>query len=187
MIEIRFHGRGGQGAVTAAQLLAEAAFNDGKFSQAFPLFGVERRGAPVMAYARISENPIRIRAQIYNPDHVIVQDETLLQTCSDLLNPNCPAHGIKDSSTMLINSKKDPGDINLNIKNLKTVDATKIALDILGIPIVNTVILGAFVAITDLVNVNSLKEVIRYGFPEKLAERNINAIEIAFEQMRSML
>ncbi|MFQ6050218.1 MAG: pyruvate ferredoxin oxidoreductase subunit gamma [Candidatus Hydrothermarchaeota archaeon] len=188
MIEIRFHGRGGQGAVTAAQLLAEAAFNEEKFTQAFPLFGVERRGAPVMAFTRIDDKPIRIRAQIYNPDHVIVLDETLLEACSDLTDPLCPAHGIKDNGTILINSQKEAEDITrdlrLNVKNLNTVNATRIALETLGVPIVNTVILGAFIAFTDLIGLNSLKKVIKDKFPGKLAERNVDAIEIAFEEMR---
>ena len=100
MIEIRFHGRGGQGAVTAAEILAKAAFEDGKFSQAFPFFGVERRGAPVMAFTRIDDKPIQIRYQVQNPDYVVVLDDGLL----DVVNV---FSGIKNDSSIIINTNKE--------------------------------------------------------------------------------
>lgn len=126
MYEITSHGRGGQGSVTAAELLAIAAFNDGLFCQAFPYFGVERRGAPVQAFCRIDEKPIRLRSQIYKPDLAVVQDPTLL----GLINLD-----VKENGLVLVNSAKE---IEHESIKFKTIDATKLALDIIGKPIVNT-------------------------------------------------
>ena len=158
MKEIRIHGRGGQGSVTAAEMLSVAAFEDGKFSQAFPAFGVERRGAPVQAFTRLSENPIRLRSQIYTPDYVIVQDATLLETVD-------VASGIKDDGIIIINTKEKPEDLKLDTKaRVMTVDATKVAMDIIGLPIVNTVLLGAFAGATGEINVESIKKAVRDRF-----------------------
>ncbi len=101
MIEVRFHGRGGQGVVTAADILAMAAFYDGKFCQSFPFFGVERRGAPVMAFSRIDDRPVRMRSQIYTPDYVVVQDPTLLEIID-------VTSGLKDEGIVIINTEKSP-------------------------------------------------------------------------------
>ena len=123
--EIRLHGRGGQGSVTAAEIIAVAAFEDKRFSQAFPAFGVERRGAPVMAFARIADQPIRIRSQIYEPDYVIVQDVTLLDVVD-------VASGLKDSGKIIINTDRSPEALKLKTKaQVITIDATKIAMEIL--------------------------------------------------------
>ena len=170
MIEIRFHGRGGQGAVTAAKILAKAAFYDGKYSQGFPFFGVERRGAPVMAFTRIDDKKIIIRSQIYNPDYVIVQDPTLL----DAVNV---VEGLKEEGIVVINTTKE--NLDLGFKTY-TIDATGIALDVLGVPIVNTTMLGAFVGATKLISLESLKRAILDTFKGKLGEKNAKAAEVAY-------
>lgn len=176
MKEIRIHGRGGQGSVTAAELLSIAAFEDGKFSQAFPAFGVERRGAPVQAFMRLNDTPIRIRSQIYEPDYVIVQDPTLL----DVVNV---IGGLKETGALIINTKESPAAFkNLKTKaKIMTVDATKIAMDIIGVPIVNTVLLGAFSAATGEVNVGSIQEAVKERFAGKVGEKNAEAIRIAYD------
>jgi pyruvate ferredoxin oxidoreductase gamma subunit len=178
MKEIRIHGRGGQGSVTAAEMLSVAAFEDGKFSQAFPAFGVERRGAPVQAFTRISNSPIRLRSQIYTPDYVIVQDATLLETVN-------VASGIKDDGIILINTKESPEELKIDTKaRVMTVDATKVAMDVIGIPIVNTVLLGAFAGATGEINVESIKKAIRDRFSGKVAEKNSKAIQKAYDLIK---
>jgi pyruvate ferredoxin oxidoreductase gamma subunit len=174
MKEIRFHGRGGQGAVTAAELLAVAAFYDGKYCQAFPFFGVERRGAPVTAFSRIDDRFIRIRSQIYEPDYIVVQDATLLEVID-------VADGLKRGGIAIINTEKKPEKIKLKTKaDIRTVNATQIALDVLGVPIVNTAMLGAFAAITGEVSLDSLKKATAKRFPEKIAIKNAKAVEVAY-------
>jgi pyruvate ferredoxin oxidoreductase gamma subunit len=178
MKEIRIHGRGGQGSVTAAELLAVAAFADGKFSQAFPAFGVERRGAPVQAFTRISDEPIRLRSQIYEPDYVIVQDPTLLEVVD-------VASGSKESGIIIINTEYPPESFKLATKaKIMTVDATKIALDVIGRPIVNTVLLGAFAGATGEVDPASIKEAVQERFPGKVGERNAEAIQKAYDMIK---
>lgn len=174
MIEVRFHGRGGQGAVTAADILAIAAFHDGKYCQAFPVFGTERRGAPVAAFARIHDRFIRIRSQIYEPDYVVVQDASLL----DVVNV---ADGLKKEGAIIINTEKNPEQLKLKTQaKVHTINATKIALDVLGVPIVNTTMLGGFAALTGVVTLSSLKKAIELRFSEKLAAKNIKAVEVAY-------
>lgn len=174
MKEIRFHGRGGQGAVTAAEILAVAAFYDGKYCQAFPFFGVERRGAPVMAFSRISDKFIRQRSQIYEPDYIVVQDATLMDTIN-------VADGLKADGKAIINTEKKKDQLGFDTEaGVYTVNATKIALDVLGVPIVNTAMLGAFAAVTGEVTLDSLKKAIKKRFPEKLAAKNVNAVEAAY-------
>ena len=178
MKEIRIHGRGGQGSVTAAELLAVAAFADGKFSQAFPAFGVERRGAPVQAFTRINNEPIRLRSQIYEPDYVIVQDPTLLEVVD-------VASGLKDDGILIINSDFDADKFNLDTKaKIMTVNATKIALDIIGRPIVNTVLLGAFAGATGEIEPESIMEAVKERFPGKVGDRNAAAIQEAYTMMK---
>ncbi|WP_292464875.1 pyruvate ferredoxin oxidoreductase subunit gamma [Methanolobus sp.] len=177
MKEIRIHGRGGQGSVTAAELLAVAAFADNKFSQAFPAFGVERRGAPVQAFTRINDTPIRLRSQIYEPDYVIVQDPTLLESVD-------VASGLKADGILIINSDFDPETFKLDTKaKIMTVNATKIALDIIGMPIVNTVLLGAFAGATGEIRPESIMEAVRERFPGKVGDRNAQAIMEAYKMM----
>ncbi len=181
MKEIRFHGRGGQGAVTAADLLAMAAFFDGKYSQAFPSFGTERRGAPVTAFARISDSFIRIRSQIYSPDYVVVQDPSLLEVIN-------VTQGIKASGKVLINTERKPEDLALDTEaEVHTINATKIALDVLGVPIVNTAMIGAFGALTKEVSLESIKKAVERRFPEKLAVKNAKAVEVAYKEMEAQL
>ncbi|WNY23962.1 NADH-dependent phenylglyoxylate dehydrogenase subunit gamma [Methanimicrococcus hongohii] len=176
MKEIRIHGRGGQGSVTAAELLSIAAFADGKFSQAFPAFGVERRGAPVQAFMRLDDVPIRIRSQIYEPDYVIVQDATLI----DVVNVT---GGLKETGAIIINTKESADAFaRLNTKaKIMTVDATKIAMDVIGVPIVNTILLGAFAAATGEVAVESIQEAVKERFAGKVGEKNAEAIRIAYD------
>ncbi|MDR3062622.1 MAG: pyruvate ferredoxin oxidoreductase subunit gamma [Methanobrevibacter sp.] len=173
MIEIRFHGRGGQGAVTAAEITAKVAFKDGKFSQAFPFFGVERRGAPVMAFARIDDKPIETRYQVYNPDYVMVLDDGLLDVV-DVYS------GLKDEGSVIINTVKN--DLSLK-PNSSTIDATGIALENLGVNIVNTVMLGSFAKKSGQISLDSLIEVINETFSGKMAENNAKAAQIAYDQI----
>lgn len=178
MQQIRIHGRGGQGAVTAAELIAIAAHFDGKEAQAFPSFGVERTGAPVEAFARISDTPIRLRSHIYHPDILIIQDATLLHSVNVFA-------GADDKTVIIINSSKSKDDLEMNFAKDKVhvVDATKIALELLGKNIVNTVVLGAFAKTTELVSLESLKKAIHEKFKEKgeeLITKNIKAIESAY-------
>ncbi|HJH32212.1 MAG TPA: pyruvate ferredoxin oxidoreductase subunit gamma [Methanosarcinaceae archaeon] len=177
MKEIRIHGRGGQGSVTAAELLAVAAFADGKFSQAFPAFGVERRGAPVQAFTRISDSTIRLRSQVYEPDYVIVQDPTLLEIVD-------VASGVKDEGIILINTEFAPETFKLDTKaKIITIDATRIALDVIGRPIVNTVLIGAFAGATGEIDPESIQNAVKERFPGKVGEKNAEAIQRAYEIM----
>jgi pyruvate ferredoxin oxidoreductase gamma subunit len=177
MIEIRFHGRGGQGSVTSAELLALAAIGEGKYAQAFPSFGPERRGAPVVAFCRISDQPIRIRANVYEPDIVLVLDSTLLKIVN-------VAAGMKPNGILVTTSKESPEKVRelLKIKNrLAVVDAMKIAMEVLGVPITNTAMLGSLVKASELIKKESfilpLKE--RFG---RIAEKNISAFERAYQE-----
>lgn len=177
MKEVRIHGRGGQGSVTAAELLAVAAFDDGKYSQAFPAFGVERRGAPVMAFVRLDDKPIRLRSQIYEPDYVIVQDATLVDVVD-------VAAGAKPDGIILINSERSPATFKLDTNaSIKTLDATKLAMDIIGKPIVNTTLVGAFAGVSGLINPESIKNAVMERFPGKVGEMNAKAIQAAYDLM----
>ncbi|MBN1323169.1 MAG: pyruvate ferredoxin oxidoreductase subunit gamma [Methanotrichaceae archaeon] len=179
MKEIRFHGRGGQGAVTAAEMIAVAAFEDGRFSQAFPAFGVERRGAPVMAFARIADEPIRMRSQIYQPDYVVVQDVTLLEVVD-------VASGLSPSGMIIINADRSGEDLPLDTAaKVVTIDATKIAIEILGRPIVNTTMLGAFCGATGEVGLEGINKAIIERFPGELGKKNLAAVKAAYERVTS--
>jgi pyruvate ferredoxin oxidoreductase gamma subunit len=175
--EIRIHGRGGQGSVTAAELIAIAAFEDKRFSQAFPAFGVERRGAPVMAFVRIADSPIRIRSQVYEPDYVIVQDVTLLEVVN-------VASGLKADGKVIINTDKPKDDLKLQTKaQIICIDATNIAMEILGRPIVNTIMLGAFCKSTGEVSLESVNDAISERFKGELGKKNLQAIKTAYEKV----
>jgi pyruvate ferredoxin oxidoreductase gamma subunit len=177
--EIRIHGRGGQGSVTAAELLAVAAFEDGKYSQAFPAFGVERRGAPVMAFTRINDKPVRLRSQIYEPDYVIVQDPTLIEVVD-------VASGAKPEGKILINTEFSPDTFDLDTEaEVITIDATRIALDIIGRPIVNTILLGAFAGATGEIKVESIQKAVVKRFPGKVGEKNSQAVLEAYKRMEA--
>jgi len=175
MIEIRIHGRGGQGSVTAAELLAVAAFDDGREAQAFPAFGVERRGAPVLAFCRIDSERIRIRSQIYEPDYVIVQDPTLMDTVDVLA-------GVKPDGTVLVNTEHAAADLKLDTTaRVVTFPATQIALETLGRPIMNTAIMGAFAGISGAISFEAIERSIRHRFPGELGEKNVQAARKAYE------
>jgi len=178
LIEIRWHGRGGQGAVTSAELIARAAISEGNYAQAFPSFGPERRGAPVQAFNRVdSEKPIRVRAEITQPDVVVVLDPGLLSIINVL-------SGLKEGGTAIINTKKSTGQVRSEFGiagRLATVDATKIARELLGVPIVNTTMLGAVIKALGVVELESLREPIEHRFG-KIADRNLNAMKRAYEE-----
>ncbi len=181
LVEITFHGRGGQGSVTAANLLVSAALIDGNRGvQAFPFFGAERRGAPVRAFARISEEEIHLRSEIYNPDVVIVLDESIMDIV-DVLK------GVKENGKILINTTKHPKDFDFSKKyNVATVDATGIAIkyDILvgGIPVVNTPILGAVPKILDKVTLKSIQSSIKNKWKSDLSDKNVKATHDAYDE-----
>lgn len=177
MFEIRFHGRGGQGNVTAAELLAMAAFKDGKYSQAFPIFGVERRGAPVQAFCRIDDEPIKLRSKIYNPNMVVIQDASLLSN-----NKNNILQGIEKDGYVLINTSKTPSELNVNTYEIKTVDATGLAMKTIGRPIVNTVMLGA-VSRLGVTSLDSVVESIKEKFSGKIRDLNVEAVKKAHEKV----
>ena len=180
MFEIRFHGRGGQGIVLASRLLASAFFKDGKFVQAFPSFGAERRGAPVISYARASNAPIRARFGIYTPDCVVVLDPSLTRG-KDL------AKGLKKNHWIIINTDKAAGDFpNLGEYRVATVNASAIArthrLGSSGMPMVNTTILGAFSKVTQMVGIDSVLDSIRENVLTK-PEENAQAAREAYEAL----
>jgi pyruvate ferredoxin oxidoreductase gamma subunit len=181
LMEIRWHGRGGQGAVTSTEMLAQAAVSEGKFAQAFPSFGPERRGAPVQAFNRIdSQAPVRIRADINEPDCVVVLDPSLLGKVN-------VTSGLKKDGWVIINTRKTPAEIKseFGIKNpVAAVNANKIAREVLGVPIVNTTMLGAVVKMTGIIDKESAYAPLdkRFG---RLGERNIKAMETAYEQVVS--
>ncbi len=178
MKEIRIHGRGGQGVVTAAELLAVAAFCDGKYSQAFPSFGSERMGAPVEAYVKISDSKVRSKTQVYTPDYLIIQDPTLFQGV-DVLK------GLKEGGMVIVNTEKAPQELHIgNGFKVLTIPATTIALEILGRPIPNTTLLGAFAGATGVVSLDGIKKGIMERFPPPLAEKNIKAAEEAYKRMK---
>jgi len=175
MKEVRFHGRGGQGVVTSANLLAIAAFKEGKYCQAFPFFGTERRGAPVVSFARIDNEFIRTREQIYNPDYVVVLDPTLLDVVD-------VTEGLEENEIIIINTNKD---VNLPTKaTIKKVDATAIALEIIGKPFVNTPMIGALIGATGIVKLDSVAEAIKERFPEEIANKNIEAVKKTYEKIK---
>jgi pyruvate ferredoxin oxidoreductase gamma subunit len=178
LVEIRWHGRGGQGAVTSAELLARAAISEGKYAQAFPKFGPERRGAPVQAFDRIdSSKPIRVRADVDEPDIVIVLDPTLLRIID-------VTFGLKDGGALIVNTSRTMAEVEAEFGTkwkLAAVDALKIAREELGVPIVNTTMLGALLRAVAVVKTDSLASPLQQRF-DRLAERNMNAMKRAFKE-----
>ncbi len=179
---MRFHGRGGQGAVTAANILAEAAFFEGKKVQAFPMFGVERRGAPVMAFLRMDDQPIVTRTQVYHPDAVVVLDTTLIGVV-DI------AAGLRDGGVVVLNTTRQPADFSCARARVFTVDATGIAVaNKLGTPtnpIVNTAILGAYARAVGNVSLEAIERAIEESAPIKM-EENKRAAREAYERTRGV-
>jgi pyruvate ferredoxin oxidoreductase gamma subunit len=183
MKQIRWHGRGGNGAFTAARLLGVAAsVYEGKSAQAFPSFGPERRGAPVLGFTRIAEENITDHSQVYDCDCIIVLDETLCDVVDVV-------EGIKPDGVLVINSKKTPDEIAKRsgfekASKIVTIDATEIALELLGIPIVNTVMLGAAVAATDMVLMESAESAIDNMMSKGLSEKNKKAARVAYNKIK---
>ena len=183
VIEIRFHGRGGQGAVIASELLAQAAFLEGKHPQSFPFFGVERRGAPVTAYTRIDDAPIQIRTSITDPDIVVVLDAGLLRTI------NVTA-GLKPEGLLLVNSEHAPDRLETPFKGrIATVDATGIALahglGSKATPITNTAVLGALARASGVVSLDSVRKAVERFVPAK-QHANVLAVDDAYEHVVAM-
>lgn len=178
MLEIRLHGRGGQGAVVCANILGAAFFEEGKYVQAFPAFGMERRGAPVMAFLRVDEQPIRLRCQIYEPNIVVVLDPTLMEAVD-------PTEGLQNEGLIIINSDHPPDHYEQSDRfRIVTVNASEIALrNRLGtptMPIVNTAIAGAFARITSLVSIESVLKAVEENAPVRTRE-NVNAAKQAYQ------
>ncbi len=184
IVEIRFHGRGGQGAKTAAVMLAEAAMSDGKYIQSFPEYGPERGGAPVYAFVRISTKPINLHCHIKNPDIVVVIDPTLLN--------KSVVEDVASKSVLVVNTPEQPADIKRMLGfngRVYTVDATAISLNVLGANFPNTPMLGAVVAATNVVNIEKLADKLREKFLEKIGrektEKNIECVKRAFREVKS--
>ena len=183
VFQVRFHGRGGQGVVTAAELLSVAAFNDGRRAQAFPSFGSERTGAPVLAFCRIDERPIRSRDPVAEPDAVVVQDATLLHQV-DVFG------GLGPDAYVLVNSTRGLGELGLSdlrerfrAERILTVPASDIARAHLGRPLPNAVLLGALAALTRAVTLEGVSEAIRSRFAGDVGERNAAAAAEAFHRL----
>jgi 2-oxoacid:acceptor oxidoreductase gamma subunit (pyruvate/2-ketoisovalerate family) len=178
LLEFRWHGRGGQGAWTASELLARTALYEGKYIQSFPEFGPERMGAPVIAFTRISTEPIRIHCAVYEPDVVAVLDSTLLKTVP-------VASGLDEDGIIIINSAEEPATVKEVLKVEKgkvwTIPATEIALKILGMPITNTAMLGAVARATSIIALESVEKIVKERFRLDLAEKNFAVIKEAYQ------
>lgn len=184
MFQVRIHGRGGQGVVTAAELLSVAAFVEGRHAQAFPTFGSERTGAPVVSFCRIADEPIRVREPIAEPDALIVQDPTLLHQVDVFA-------GLRVEGYILINSTRSFAELGLGElqerfrrERLLTVPATDLAREHLGRPVPNAALLGGFAALTGVVSIDSVAGAIRERFPGSVGEGNVAAAEAAFGHVR---
>lgn len=183
LLEVRWHGRGGQGAWTASELFARAAIAEGKYIQSFPEFGPERMGAPVTAFTRISTEPIRLHCAVYNPDVVAVLDPTLLKTVK-------VAEGLSDEGgNIIVNSKETPSDVrkalNTDRGKVWTVPASEISMKILGLPITNTAMLGAVARVTGIVNLETVEKMIRERFRPDVAEKNFAVVKEAYQEVKS--
>jgi pyruvate ferredoxin oxidoreductase gamma subunit len=185
LIEVRFHGRGGQGAVTAADILAVAGFKEGYYTLSFPTFGAEKRGTPVASFLRVSDEPIIARDEIYNPDYVVVLDPTVMESVNVLA-------GLKENGMLIANYPKGSEDLkhelkaeDLNIR-MATINATKMAMEALGRPITNTTMVGAFAGATRLVKLETLIETINEWFRGELAEKNAKLVEEAYKYMEEV-
>ncbi|MEM0351235.1 MAG: pyruvate ferredoxin oxidoreductase subunit gamma [Archaeoglobaceae archaeon] len=182
LIEVRFHGRGGQGVVTAADFLAIAGFKEGYYTLSFPTFGAEKRGSPVASFLRISDEPIVVRDEVYHPDYVVVLDPSIFEAV------NVTA-GLKEDGMLIANYPKSFEDLKMIVKtNAKiiTINATKIAMKILGRPITNTTMVGAFAGATKLFKLETLKETVEEVFEGPLVEKNKLAIEEAYNYVRRL-
>ena len=189
LIEIRWHGRGGQGAKTASLLLADAAFNTGKYIQGFPEYGPERMGAPITAYNRISTNPITIHTNIYEPDYVVVVDDTLLESVD-------VTSGLKEDGAIVINTTKSADYLRNVLKGYKgeiyTIDAKKISEEALGRYFPNTPMLAAIVKVSKIMSDEDLLEDMKDSFKHKFAKKpevidgNMKALEMALKEVKKI-
>ncbi|KRQ86210.1 Pyruvate synthase subunit PorC [Caloramator mitchellensis] len=186
LVEIRWHGRGGQGAKTASLLLAEVAFNTGKYIQGFPEYGPERMGAPITAYNRISDDPISIHSNIYEPDYVVVVDETLIKSVP-------VTAGLKENGAVIVNTAKSPEEIKKELNyngKVYTIDARKISEETLGAYFPNTPMLAAVVKITEVIPVDVFLNDIEASFKHKFANKpqvvpkNMEAVKRALEEVK---
>ena len=178
LVEVRWHGRGGLGAVTSAELIARAVIGEGRYAQSFPSFGPERRGAPVVAFLRISDEFIRIRTAIYEPDFVAVLDPKLLHAVD-------VTSGLKEGGTLIINSERSPGELRSEFKfswPLGAVNATRIARETIGLPITNTAMIGALLRVTDVVGMDSVIEQLHERFGPRAAA-NVEAMKRAYDEL----
>lgn len=190
LVEIRWHGRGGQGAKTASLLLADAAFNTGKYIQGFPEYGPERMGAPITAYNRISDTPIRIHSNIYEPDYVVVVDDTLLESVD-------VTAGLKEEGAIVINTKKKREQLEKLLKGYKgkvyTIDARKVSMDTLGKYFPNTPMLAAIVKVSGIMNEDDFVKDMEGSFKHKFAKKpeviegNMNAIKLALNEVKQVM
>jgi len=178
LYEVRFHGRGGQGAWTASLLLAQAGLKEEKNIQSFPAFGPERAGAPITAYTRISDEPIQIHSSVYEPDVVVVLDPTLLGPAV--------VEGLKPDSKVVVNTNESAAEVKKRLGLKKTeiwvVDATGLALKVLGVNITNTALLGAVVRASGIVKLDSILEVVKERFSGKVRDQNIEVVKIAYKE-----
>ena len=189
LIEIRWHGRGGQGAKTASLLLADAAFNTGKYIQGFPEYGPERMGAPITAYNRISDNPITVHSNIYEPDYVVVVDDTLLETVD-------VTAGLKSTGAIVINTTKSVDYLKSTLKGYSgkvyTIDARKVSMDCLGKYFPNTPMLAAIVKVTGIMSDEAFIKDMEGSFKHKFAKKpeviegNMTAIKMALNEVKSI-
>ena len=189
LVEIRWHGRGGQGAKTASLLLADAAFNTGKYIQGFPEYGPERMGAPITAYNRISDKPIRIHSNIYEPDYVVVVDDSLLESVD-------VTAGLKEDGALVINTTKDADYLKTALKGYKgkifTIDARKVSMETLGRYFPNTPMLAAIVKVSKVMDEKDFLEDMQGSFKHKFAKKpeviegNMKALEMALNEVKEI-
>ena len=189
LVEIRWHGRGGQGAKTASLLLADAAFNTGKYIQGFPEYGPERMGAPITAYNRISNSPIRIHSNIYKPDYVVVVDDTLLESID-------VTAGLKESGAIVINTTKDANYLNSVLNgysgDIYTIDARKVSMEALGKYFPNTPMLAAIVKVSKVMTDEELLKDMEGSFKHKFAKKpevidgNMKALTLALKEVKKI-
>lgn len=190
LIEIRWHGRGGQGAKTASLLLADAAFNTGKFIQGFPEYGPERMGAPITAYNRISNKPITVHSNIYEPDYVVVVDDTLLESVD-------VTSGLKENGAIVINTTKNGEHLREELKGYKgkiyTIDARKVSMEALGKYFPNTPMLAAIVKVSGIMDEKDFLEDMKGSFKHKFAKKpevidgNMKALEMALKEIKEIV
>jgi pyruvate ferredoxin oxidoreductase gamma subunit len=187
MFAVRIHGRGGQGAVTAAEMLSVAAFDEGRHAQAFPTFGSERTGAPVVSFCRIDDHPIRLREPITDPDALLVQDPTLLHQVNLFA-------GLRSDGFLLVNTSRSLEELGLTPlverltpEHVVAVPATEIAREHLGRPLPNAALLGGFAALTGEVSLRAVTSAIRQRFHGEVGEGNAHAAESAYAQVHESL